>query len=220
MRLELAERLRCPAAHTPTPLIVVAERTVDRELITAMLGCPVCHLEARIVDGDVRFDALAVDRPAVDRPALDRPAAPAPELERVVALLGLSEPGGAVLLTGRYAALAAPLSALAEVSVVIMHGLGGTAVVEGATVATVATVHGSPSSVPFTDGTFRAVALDAGLPASFGADVVRATAIAGRVLAAAAVPAPTGLKELARDDTEWVAARESSGTIVELKRRV
>lgn len=227
MRLELAERLRCPAAHTPTPLIVVAERTVDRELTTALLGCPVCRLEARIVAGDVRFDAPPVKRPdSADRatnPHAHPSAVPAPDLERVVALLGLSEPGGAVLLTGRYATLARSLSAHSEVSVVVMHAATDTAFVDGASAvegSAVATVHGSPSSVPFTDGTFRGVALDAGLPASFSADAVRTTAIGGRVLAAAAVPAPTGLKELARDDSEWVAARESSGTIVELKRRV
>ncbi len=218
MRLELAERLRCPAAHAPTPLILVAERTVDRELITATLGCPVCRLEARIVDGDVRFDVLA-DLPAAAGTRADEQLHPEPgaDLERVVALLGLSEPGGAVLLTGRYATLAQALSALTEASVVIMHGSATSAVVEGTAVAT---VHGSPVSVPFTDGTFRGVALDAGLPASFGTDAIRATAVGGRVLAAASVAAPAGLKELARDDTEWVAARESRGAIVELKRRV
>lgn len=218
MRLELAERLRCPAAHAPTPLIVVAERTVDRELITALLGCPVCRLEARIVGGDVRFD-LPADRPAAAGMSADVHPHPQPvaDLERVVALLGLSEPGGAVLLTGRYATLAQALSALTEVSVVIMHGSAVSAVVEGTAVAS---VHGSPSSVPYTDGTFRGVALDSGLSPAFGADAVRATSVGGRVLATASVVAPSGLKELARDDTEWVAARESSGAIVELKRRV
>ena len=239
MRLELAERLRCPAAHVPTPLIVVAQHSVDRELVTAMLGCPVCRLEARIVAGDVRFGPLTDDLQTasgdadVDR-GVDRGAEPAPDLGRVVALLGLSEPGGAVLLTGRYAALARPLAACSDVSVVIMHGpapRGAAAVsgaeraeraerAEGVDQAAVATVYRSPGTVPFTDGTFRAVALDTGLPASFGADAVRTTAIAGRVLAESSVPLPIGVKELARDDTEWVAARESTGAIVELKRRV
>ena len=217
MRLELAERLRCPAEHAPTPLIVVAQRTVDRDLVTAMLGCPVCRLEARIVDGDVRFGATAGDRPYVpdDAPA-DLSTGAAADLGRVVALLGLSDPGGAVLLTGRYALLAGPLADLSDVSVVIMHG-GAAGARVGA--PAVAFVHGSPGSVPFAEGTFRAAALDVGLPALFVTDAVRATTIGGRVLAAASVPAPHGVKELARDDTEWVAARESGGAIVELKRR-
>jgi len=219
MRLELAERLRCPAAHVPTPLIVVAQRSAERELVTAMLGCPVCRLEGRIVDGDVRFDAPAADHRTAGSPAEARErAGPPPELDRVFALLGLSEPGGAVLLTGRYAALAGPLAALAEVSVVAMHGAPADRAVSPAD--GVAAVHGSPAAVPFIDATFRAVALDDDLPPPFAADAVRATAIAGRVLARATVPAPLGLKELARDDTEWVAARESVGAIVELKRRL
>jgi hypothetical protein len=211
MRLELAERLRCPSAHMPTPLIVVAQRSADRELISAILGCPVCRLEARIVDGDVRFD-LTSDG-ATGAAASEETIGEAPELERVVALLGLSEPGSTVLLTGRYAMLAGPLAALADASVVVMTGPASPA-------SGVSAVHGSTDMVPFSDGTFRAVALDSGLPSAFVADAVRATAIGGRVLGAAAVPAPTGLKELARDDTEWVAARESGGAIVELKRRV
>jgi hypothetical protein len=40
----------------------------------------------------------------------------------------------------------------------------------------------------------------------------------GRVVAAASVRAPLGLKELARDDREWVAAREVTGAMVELGR--
>lgn len=228
MRLELAERLRCPGAHAPTPLIVVAERAVDRDLVAARLGCPVCHLEARIVDGDVRFAAVPDDRPvARDEPGADRLAGPPADLERVIALLGLAEPGGSVLLTGRYALLAGALASAVDVSVVLMHAAAGGARVGEPAVAepavaepAVAAVHGVPGSVPFTDGTFRAVALDADLPASFVADAVRATAMGGRVLAQAGVAAPSGLKELARDDTEWVAARESGGAIVQLKRRI
>ncbi|MCE9601867.1 MAG: hypothetical protein K8S21_06575 [Gemmatimonadetes bacterium] len=218
MRLELAERLRCPGAHTATPLIVVAQRTAERDLVAAMLGCPVCHLEARIVDGDVRFTDASGDRPASpDAPRADRSAGPVADLERVIALLGLAEPGGSVLLTGRYAALAAALADTSDVSVVLMHAAAGGA---PAGVPAVASVHGVPGSVPFIDGTFRAVALDMDLPPSFIADAVRGTATGGRVLADARVPSPQGVKELARDDTEWVAARESGGAIVELKRRV
>jgi len=219
MRLELAERLRCPSAHLPTPLIVVAQRSAGRELVAAMLGCPVCRLEARIVDGDVRFDdgaGAGMGEPR--RPdAASRPTA-VPELDRVVALLGLAEPDGAVLLTGRYAALAGGRAAATGVSVVVMHAgaAGASGCVSGADVAA---VHGSRDVVPFVDATFRGVALDAGLPPAFVGDAMRSTAIGGRVLADVSVAPPPGLKELARDDTEWVAAREAGGAIVELKRR-
>lgn len=227
MRLELAERLRCPGPHAATPLIVVAQRTAGRELLAALLGCPVCRLEARVVDGDVRFDDAAAPR-ATDPAARARPEAmrteSVPELERVVALLGLAEPEGAVLLTGRYAALAGRLATLTGVHVVVMHaeGMARGADAQGATAvdASVSAVEGCAAAAPFSDATFRGVALDRELPAAFVADAVRATALGGRVLAAAGVPRPAGLEELARDDTEWVAARASDGAIVELKRRV
>ncbi len=222
MRLELAERLRCPAPHAPTPLIVVAQRTVGRDLLEALLGCPVCRLEARIVDGDVRFDAAVPSEAAagVAATATASPPriGPVPELERVVALLGLSEPDGAVLLTGRYAALGVPLATLTGVHVIVMHA-DADASPDATVEATTAAVHGCPAAAPFSDATFRGAALDSGLPAPFITDAVRATAIGGRVLAVAGVAAPGGLKELARDDREWVAARESTGAIVELKRR-
>jgi len=206
MRLELAERLRCPNAHLPTPLVVVSREQRDRDLREGFAGCPVCRLEARITAGHVRFEGDA------SAPAFAARGA-APELERVIALLGLAEPGGAVLLTGRYAALAEPLATLTEATVVVMHADAPSASDQ------VAAVLGALTRVPFTDATFRGAALDDGMPQALVEDAVRTVVSQGRVLAAGTLPLPGGLKELARDDQEWVAARVSVGTVVELKRR-
>lgn len=205
MRLELTERLRCPNAHVPTPLVVVAREKRDRDLREGYAGCPVCRLEARITAGHVQFEGV------VSAPAFAATGA-APELERVIALLGLSEPGGAVLLTGRYAALAESLAALTEASVVVMHADTPPASDQ------VSAVLGALGAVPFTDGTFRGAALDDTTPAAIAADAVRTLALQGRVLAAAALTMPSGLKELARDDREWVAAREMTEAVVALRR--
>jgi hypothetical protein len=206
MRLELAERLRCPNAHLPTPLVVVSGEKRDRDLREGVAGCPVCRLEARITGGHVRFDGDASTPPFAAIGA-------APELERVIALLGLAEPGGALLLTGRYAALAEPLAALTEATVVVMHAAVPSASDQ------VAAVLGALTRVPFTDATFRGAALDEGTPHALVEDAVRTVVSQGRVLAAGTLPLPGGLKELARDDREWVAARVSVGPVVELKRR-
>jgi hypothetical protein len=205
MRLELTERLRCPSTHPPTPLVVVAREKRDRDLREGYAGCPVCRLEARITAGHLQFEGVA------SAPAL-APTGATPELERVIALLGLSEPGGAVLLTGRYAALAESLAALTEAAVVVMHA--GTPRASDQ----VSAVLGALGSVPFTDGTFRGAALDDTTPVAIAADAVRTVALRGRVLAAAALPMPTGLKQLARDDREWVAARELTEAVVALRR--
>ncbi len=214
MRLDLVERLRCPNGHAPTPLIVVASLKRERELLEGVAGCPVCRLEARITGGHVRFEGAArATATNVTATGLAAPAAPAPELERVVALLGLSEPGGAVLLTGRYAALAEALAALTEAAVIVMHAAAPPASER------VSAVLGAPGTVPFIDATFRAAALDQATPPVIVEDVVRTVALQGRVLASVGLTPPHGLEELARDDREWVAARVGSGAVVELKRR-
>lgn len=208
MRLELAERLRCPNPHAPTPMVVVARAKRGFELVTGFAGCPVCHLEARFEDGDLRFPGEAVPSSAAT------PNGAMPELDRTIALMGLAEPGGAVLLTGRYAALASQLVERLDVSVVLL----GTDRRDGAS-EVAAVVRGPTANVPFTDGTFRAAALDGAIPGPLIADLVRTIAIGGRMLATSGHRLPAGLKELARDDLEWVAARESGGAIVELVRR-
>jgi hypothetical protein len=200
MRLEIAERMRCPRPHAPTPLIVVALETADRELVRGVGGCPACHLEMRVEGGDALFPGAAPDAPR--RAAAPSRAAEDALLARVVALLGIAEPGGAVLLTGRYAALAAALAAQCDVAVIVLNA-------ESAVGSGVSRAYVAESSVPFTDGTFRAAALDLTVPASTAHDAVRVVAVGGRVLGASALAVPPGLRELARDSAEWVAERES-----------
>jgi hypothetical protein len=83
----------------------------------------------------------------------------------------------------------------------------------------VSVVLGAPPRVPVTDVTFRGAALDAATPGARSADAVRAVAMGSRVVGAAGSIVPAGVRELARNDQEWVAAREGSGAIVELSRR-
>ncbi|MEX2180935.1 MAG: hypothetical protein WD771_02755 [Gemmatimonadaceae bacterium] len=207
MRLELAERLRCPAAHTATALVVVATRLADRELVEASVGCPVCRLEARVQDGDVVFP----DAPRNGAPhrAMDDAAAG----DRLIALLGLAEPGGAVLLTGRYIALAAALAEAVNVAVMCLGAPPPTRA------AGVSAVHAPVGSVPFTDGTFRAAALDAGVDASTVREAVRTVSAAGRVVGALPLERPPGVSELARDGREWVGERDAGASgVVPLRR--
>ena len=95
MRLEIAERLRCTQSHEPAPMVVVASEVDERELVRGTAGCPVCHAEVRISEGDVWFGTPVVGPGTA-------PASPAAEpdaeaLGRMIALLGLAEPEGTVL---------------------------------------------------------------------------------------------------------------------------
>ena len=205
MQLELAERLRCPRAHAATPLIIVASRTSDRELVTGVAGCMTCHLEASVSEGDVVFPGATESAAA--------PSAHAPELERVIALLGLAEPGGAVLLTGRYAALAGEVAAAGDVHVVVRN-------LSPVRSVGVSAVHLAEPVVPFSDHTFRAAALDDTTELPVLLDAVRALQVGGRLLGALPLERPFGIRELARDATEWVGEREAGPAgVVKITRR-
>jgi hypothetical protein len=203
MRLELAERLQCPGDHRPTPLVVVAAEVVDRDLRRGTAGCMTCRYEARVRDGDLWCTA------ANDPRAASPSAAPSPEdLDRLQALLGLAESGGAVLLGGRYAAYAAGLQARLDLMVVVMDP-------EDATLTSAPRVIGLADVVPFTEGTFRAAALDDPrlLPAA-----VRVVRAGGRLVAPLTCPRPSSIALLASDAIEWVGERGIVPTVVPLQR--
>lgn len=206
MQLDIAERLRCPRAHAATPLILVAHRTDDRNLLDATAGCMTCHLEASLRDGDVFFTGASAPQRIASNATPDA-------FDRLVALLGLAEPGGAVLLTGRYAALAAAVASMLDVHVVVLNA-------EPVRGPGVSVVHLAEPVVPFSDNTFRGAALDADTPLPVLLDVVRSLQVGGRLLASLPLNRPHGIKELARDATEWVGEREAGPNgIVTITRR-
>lgn len=212
MRLEIAERLRCPRLHTPTALVLVAERVVERELVAGVAGCPVCLNEARIRNGDVWFAGATEPHDKVKEATTVDARAEREALDRLIALLMLGEPGGAVLLTGAYARFASPLAAELDVAVVVMEA-------ESVMGPAVCAVHLSEFAVPFSDGTFRAAALDRSLSDELAADAVRATAVGGRVVGALALALPPHVSEVARDQREWLAEREAGpGGVVRIRR--
>jgi hypothetical protein len=239
VRLELAERMQCPRPHRATPLIIVARRSVDRELLDGVAGCAECYLEAVIAAGDVIFPGGDVTAPGA-RPASDvshalgaatEPGSPDPgPLTRLIALLGLAEPGGAVLLTGGYAALAHALAAAVDVTAVTWNvavprsapatdGALATPAPEEAPSLNVSAVWLPEPVVPFADGTFRGAALDATTPLPVMLDTVRAVSVGGRIVGAASLDRPASVRELARDAQEWVGEKISGASgVVPLRR--
>jgi hypothetical protein len=220
MRLELAERLVCPAAHARTPLIVVADATADRDLLRGTAGCMLCHREARFVAGSLEFAPAAAAGAGVRAAmagdgAVAHSSASAPDealLERVVALLGIIEPGMSVLLSARYAALAPVLAERHEALVAVLGAAGPS--VHG-----VGHVRGSGDVVPFSDATFAAAALGDDASAALVADAMRAVRVGGRVLVHATQPLPVGVEELARDARDWLGeVRQAPAPVVPLRR--
>lgn len=207
MRLELAERLICPVAHAATPLIVLAQETRERDLRTAQLGCMLCRRAGEVRDGSVRL-GLRDTRPSELSPHVVTDDA----LLRLAALLGLNESNALVLLGGRYASFA---SALVEAHEAIVAVLDAT----GASPSGVGYIEVTEHCVPFSSGTFSAVALDESMSASTIGDAVRCVRVGGRVVGDSAVSVPRGVRELARDANGWVGEVEAAASpVIPLRR--
>ncbi|MDX2183580.1 MAG: hypothetical protein SFW08_06320 [Gemmatimonadaceae bacterium] len=196
MHVGLLESLRCPAPHAASPLIAAVRQQSGRDVLEATLGCPVCHREVTVHRGVVTFGDVA---PAAEAVIPTDDAA----LMRLGALLGLTTPGGTVAVSAAWSDLARPLAVLTDVRVLVVGPPPGflgdedVGVLEGV------------RDLPLSPGSCRGVALgssSAEAP-SVVASWVRAVRVGGRVVAPATLPVPEGLRELARDDAQWVAER-------------
>jgi uncharacterized protein YbaR (Trm112 family) len=94
MFIELTDHLRCPADHQESYLVLLPDRMEARSVREGRLGCPICGRTYSLVDGILDLDG---------EPA-DLPVSTLLEPEPLTALVGLSGPGGYLVLVGRPAA--------------------------------------------------------------------------------------------------------------------
>ena len=104
MLIELAEYLKCGNDHPEEPLVVATGAMKERAIVFGTIGCPVCKAEYTIVNRIARFGSPA-------DPPLAEPGA---DVEAVQALLGLTSPGGYVVLVGSAGTLAGRLTGTME----------------------------------------------------------------------------------------------------------
>ncbi len=102
MFIELAEFIRCPRDHPETHCVLMPSEMIERSVIRGIVGCPECRREYPIEGGIARFGA----------PPPVLPVAQPPEPEVVQALLGLSTPGGYLVLVGSATRLSGALGRL------------------------------------------------------------------------------------------------------------
>jgi uncharacterized protein YbaR (Trm112 family) len=90
MFIELTDYLRCPADHDESYLVLLPEQMEARSVVAGALGCPVCGRTYRVQDGI----ALLGEPPFTSdsETMLDPPG--------LIALVGLSGPGGYLALVG------------------------------------------------------------------------------------------------------------------------
>ena len=101
--IELTDHLRCPADHDESFLVLLPDVMEGRSVRTGKLGCPVCGRTFQLVDG-VLDTGNAPAVPADNKSVLDA--------EGLTALVGLSGPGGYLVLVGPAGALWAEIAAL------------------------------------------------------------------------------------------------------------
>lgn len=204
MLLSLVDSLRCPAEHEESPLVLSAEAWLGSRVVRGVLGCPVCHARYPIVHGAVDFAGGREDAGApTGEPADD-------DALRLAAQLGVAEPGGFVLLTGRYVSHARRLLDLVGVTSLLVDPAGDSS--EGVRLLLLA-------RLPLSAGSLRAAAIDSPRnTATFLNDVVRCVRPGGRVVVPANTPEPRGIRLVARDDREWVAEVEASLPTIPLRR--
>lgn len=195
MLLDLLDLLRCPAGHEDTPLVSAVTRVDEREVVEGLIGCPVCHARYHVEGGVL---VMGTDGGAGTDPAVLMADDPE-ETIRLAALLGLTEPGGLVLLAGGWSALAPSLARTFQVQVLVADPplpiLGGG----------VSTMRGA-ARVPLAPRALRAAALDEpALAEPFAGSLLHALRPRGRSAGPVSAPVPAFLTELARDERHWVA---------------
>ncbi|HEU4699704.1 MAG TPA: hypothetical protein VFS40_11015 [Gemmatimonadales bacterium] len=195
MYIELTDHLRCPAEHDEQFLVLLPGLMEGRDVRTGELGCPVCGRTFRVADG-VFHAGDAPPPPAPDAPTLLTP-------EAMAAFLGLSGPGGYVVLVG---VPARGWRELLEAS----PGVGPVLVnppAETAAEYPVSVVRGG--RIPLKTRSMRGVVLGpevAGDPA-WVREAARVVLPGLRIAGEGPVPEVPGLEVLASAGGCWVAAR-------------
>lgn len=233
----MLDALRCPGAHADGWLVAMVHEADGPRLLEAELACPTCGATFAVHDGV----AWWCEPPCVDAAdTAGHASVEAPRADRLAALLGVAEGPHPVLLVGARTAEGAALAGLvsppqwwlnppptapaaprdaerhADALPPLLHRphpLAPHPLVH-------AVLHVGPRW-PLASGVVAAVAVDDAhaTPVRL-AEAVRVLRAGGRLVAPATAPLPDGVRELARDETEWVAeATGPAGGLVSLRRR-
>lgn len=204
MFVELVDQLRCPVPHEETWLVLFADESRDRHVVSGTLGCPVCGARYA-VDGGTAWFVDPTERAA---PAESPPAAPdgAEWPVRIAAFLGLEHARGAVGLYGAWAAHAEALGDVVEgVSILAIAPTAPTHPMLSAIQPA------SRARIPLATASLAAAAVDAGPDAAAAVhEAARLVRSGGRLLAPADAPVPPGIEVLARDADWWVGQRDTA----------
>jgi hypothetical protein len=201
MFIELIDSLRCIVPHEETWLVASVARMDGRHVVDGVLGCPICHREYAIRDGTAWFTAtLAGD--ATSSLTIADESGDEDAVVRAAALLGLTEPGGIVIVGGPWTSYAAAIAAHGAAHAVTLNVAARDA---GAQEISALVVE---AALPFGTASVRGIGLgeDLASPALL-ASAARVLRSRGRLVAPADSDVPEGVTVLARDTSVWVGER-------------
>jgi len=195
MHLDVIPTLRCPREHEESGLVLVADATQGRHVITGVLGCPVCEAEYPVRAGVAYFVDATGPTPERDH-----------EIIRTAAMLGLTDHGGVILLGGHWASTADAIAEIAETLVLVVNPPVQADYAERVSVL-------YADRLPIAEHSLRAAAIDTPVP-----DVASVLRAKGRLVATNAVPVPAAIAEIARDEEYWVGERAEVVPVLPLSR--
>ena len=197
MFIELVDLLRCPREHEDTWLVAAIYEKADRDIVTGVLGCPICTATYPIRDGVAIFDESGTASPDRQRDAYaesDEDVA-----MRCAAMLNLFDPGGAVILGGGWCRAGRALLDITPVSILLVDPPAGMAIGHGLSAIRIG------DRLPVAAASLRGIALDdEGARPQVVEGAVRALKSGGRLIAPLSATVPPAVTEKARDDRHWV----------------
>jgi len=191
--IELTDHLRCPLDHPEHFLVLLPSRMEGRRVLTGELGCPVCGTVVHLAGGIADWGATS---PSTAGTGLSADA--------VAAFLGLSGPGGFVLLAGGVATLAPGLARqLPGVRLVLVNPPAGTADSEDASVV-------RAPRLPVKSASMRGAVIGADMTGFPGRveECVAAVLPGLRVVGEGGDPPAAGVEVLGESEGCWVVRRK------------
>ena len=228
MHLELVELLRCPNNHAPGVLVAAADEIQNRYVVNGVLGCPDCLAEYSVRAGVTHFvkrssaSDHATGQPdvAVDHGvAVDRDVA-----MRLAAQLGLSAGRTVFALIGFSVEMALAMRDIVAARVLVLNPaqllLTGESLSSASQIAPFG-VMCFGETLPLAARKFDGIAF----AASHRSENLLNQAVpilrpGARLVAPADALVPSGMRELVRDASVWVAEKEQVATApIALRRR-
>jgi hypothetical protein len=193
MFIELTDHLRCPLEHPEGYLVLLPESVVDRQVKAGHLGCPACGWNTDFTDGVVDFGGAP---PTAQSTSLTADA--------IEAFLGLSGPGGYVVLAGAATAPAADLAdRLPGIHVVLVNPVDFPAPPPASRLRA--------ARLPLKTGSMRGVVLggDRSGDPYWVREAARVTLPGLRIVGEGAPPAADDLEVLAEGGGAWVGRKKA-----------